>query len=126
VPARDIYHNAVKAALVKDGWMITHDPMMLTWGKADVYVDLGAERMIAAEKAGKTIAIEVKSFIGPSPIEDLRNALGQYVLYHDILARIDPDRVIYLAVPNRVFEDLFEDSTLAFLPCSRSGRQLIQ
>jgi XisH protein len=109
MPARDIYHDTVKAALVKDGWVITHDPMMLSWGKADVYVDLGAEQMIAAEKAERKIAVEIKSFVGASPIEDLRNALGQYVLYHDILLRIEPDRTLYLAVQRAVYEDLFED-----------------
>lgn len=94
---------------MKDGWTITHDPMMLSWGKANVYVDLGAQRMLAAEKADRKIAVEIKSFIGPSPIEDLRNALGQYVLYHDILMRIEQSRRLYLAVHKDAYEDLFED-----------------
>ena len=109
MPARDIYHAAVRAALDKDGWLITHDPMMLSWGKADVYIDLGAELLIAAEKASRRIAVEIKSFTGPSPIQDLRNALGQFILYNDILARLEPDRDLYLAVDRDVFEDLFED-----------------
>ncbi len=27
MPARDIHHDAVRNALVKDGWAITHDPL---------------------------------------------------------------------------------------------------
>lgn len=60
--AHDLYHNAVKSALVKDGWTITHDPFTITFGRRDVYVDLGAERMIAAEKGNERIAVEIKSF----------------------------------------------------------------
>jgi hypothetical protein len=56
MPAKDIFHNAVKNALIKDGWTITHDPLRLTWGGKDMYVDLGAERLLAAEKAGQQIA----------------------------------------------------------------------
>ena len=43
MPARDMYHDAVRNALVKDGWTITHDPFRLSWGGRDMYVDLGAE-----------------------------------------------------------------------------------
>ena len=47
MPARDFYHEQVRTALVKDGWVITHDPLRLNWGNKDLYVDLGAERLIA-------------------------------------------------------------------------------
>ena len=50
MPARDRLHNAVKNALIRDGWTITHDPLRLTSGRRNLYVDLGAERLLAAEK----------------------------------------------------------------------------
>ncbi len=81
---RDIYHDAVKRALIKDGWTITHDPLKLKLGRKDMYVDLGAERLLAAEKRGQQIAVEVKSFVGTSQLHDLEEALGQFVLYHDV------------------------------------------
>jgi len=109
MPVRDIYHDNVKNALIKDEWTITHNPLTLKWGKKDMYVDLGAEKILAAEKEGRKIAVEVKSFVGPSEIEYLKNALGQYVLYHDILKRTDPDRILYLAIRKAVFLDLFEE-----------------
>ena len=71
MPARDLYHDAVKRALQKDGWKITHDPLKLKMGRRDRYVDLGAERLLAAERRGEQIAVEVKSFIGAAPLHDL-------------------------------------------------------
>ena len=64
MPARDLYHNIVKRALIKDGWTITHDPYTLSFGQKDVFVALGAERPIAAEKGDEKIAVEVKTFEG--------------------------------------------------------------
>jgi len=78
--AKDIYHEDVRSALIKDAWTITDDPLRLRWGKKDYYVDLGAERLIAAEKPGRRIAVEIKSFLGPSLVDDMEKALGQYDL----------------------------------------------
>lgn len=107
--AKDIYHQVVKIALEKDGWTITNDPLKLTIGSRSVYVDLGAEKLFAAEKEGRKIAVEVKSFINPSPVNDLENALGQYILYAKILEEQQPERVIYLAIPVNVFRDIFAE-----------------
>lgn len=109
MPAKDIYHNNLKNALIKDGWAVTHDPLALKWGKKDIYVDLGAEQIIAAEKREQKIAVEIKSFIGDSEVEDLKNALGQFILYHDILARSEPNRELYLAIRESTYVDIFEE-----------------
>ena len=109
MPARDIYHLICKNALIKDGWTITHDPLKLQWGKKDLYVDLGAEKLIAAEKENHQIAVEVKNFVGRSNIDDLEKALGQYILYHDILSRKEPESALYLAIHDDIFTDLFEE-----------------
>lgn len=109
MPARDLYHNSVKSALLKDGWKITHDPLKLEWGGKDMYVDLGAEELLAAEKGGRQIAVEIKSFVGASDMDDLEKALGQYVVYHDVLAEVEPNRTLYLAVPQKVLLDIFEE-----------------
>ena len=97
MPAKDRYHDTVKQALIKDGWTITHDAYTLTVGQKDVFVDLGAERPIAAEKGGEKIAVEVKSFVSPSDIRDLENAVGQYAFYRSLLARYEPERRLFLA-----------------------------
>jgi hypothetical protein len=107
--AKDIYHDAVKTALIKDGWTITDDPLKLSFGRKNIYVDLGAERLIAAAKGEQKIAVEIKSFIGKSEIEDIENALGQYVLYLNILPEIEPQRKLYLAVTHETFESIFRE-----------------
>ncbi len=107
--AKDLYHDTVKRALVKNGWNITHDPLVLKWGSKDLFVDIGAERLLAAEKAGEKIAVEVKSFVSSSEVDDLKNAVGQFILYHDILSRVEPERILYLAIREAVFIDVFEE-----------------
>ena len=81
MPSLDLYHDAVKQALIKDGWVITHDPLHLRWGRKDMYVDLGAKRLIMATRAEEKIAVEVKNFIRASEMEAFRDAIGQYAIY---------------------------------------------
>lgn len=109
MPARDVYHDIVIKALIKDGWEITDDPLVLSFGNKDVYVDLGAEYPIGAEKNNSRIAVEIKSFLGASDVRDLEIALGQYNLYRDVLFEVEPARNLYLAIPVRVFAGIFSD-----------------
>jgi hypothetical protein len=110
MPAKDIYHDTVKNALTKDGWTITHDPLKLQLGKRKFYVDLGAEKLIGAVKDSVEIAVEIKSFISNSEMNDLENALGQYILYENVMKVVEPNRILFLAVADNVFETVFEDA----------------
>lgn len=107
--AKDIYHDKVKNALIRDGWTITHDPYILTFGQRSVYVDLGTEQVLAAEKGNEKIAVEIKSFRGASEIHDLEAALGQYVFYRSLLARYEPGRKLFLAIPKSIFLSTLEE-----------------
>lgn len=109
MPAKDIYHNNVRTALEKDGWTITKDPLTLEIGGRSLFVDLAAEKLFAAEKQGRKIAVEVKSFLAASPVHDLEEALGQYIVYEDILEVSEPERNIYLAVREEVYLDIFSE-----------------
>jgi len=109
MPAKDIYRDNVKNSLIKEGWTITHDPLRLKWGVKDMYVDLGAEQLLGAEKTGRQIAVEIKSFVGASEMDDLEKAIGQYVIYRSVMVRTEPDRTLYLAVHNETFLDIFEE-----------------
>ncbi|MBA4184261.1 MAG: XisH family protein [Acidobacteria bacterium] len=100
MPAKDLLHNSVRNALVKDGWKITDDPFRLKYKGRKLYVDLGAERILAAEKGSRKIAVEIKSFVGHSEMNDLANALGQFIFYRAILSENEPDRELFLAVPD--------------------------
>ncbi|MDY6781314.1 MAG: element excision factor XisH family protein [Cyanobacteriota bacterium] len=107
--AKDIYHDTVKAALEKDGWTITDEMFRIAVGSRSVYVDLSAEKLLIAEKKDKKIAVEIKSFLNPSPVRDLENALGQYILYRDALQRSKSDRTLYLAILDEVYTDFFKE-----------------
>lgn len=109
MPARDFLHEIVKQLLIKDGWTITDDPFTILFGTRRVYADLGAERLLAAEKSEQKIAVEVKSFVGLSLINDLEKAIGQYAVYRSWLSRTEPERVLYIALDLEVFGDLFQD-----------------
>ncbi|MEP7340496.1 MAG: XisH family protein [Acidobacteriota bacterium] len=107
MPARDKFHDAVRKALEKDGWTITHDPLPIKMGGADMSVDLGAERIMAAVKGQDLIAVEIKSFTALSLIYEFYNALGQFLSYKVGLEKQDPDRVLYLAVPTEAYDNFF-------------------
>ena len=109
MPAKDIYHNCVRHALIKDGWTITHDPLRLSFGNKDMYVDLGAEHLLAAEKRHQKIAVEIKSFRGDSEMDDLEKAIGQYIVYRTVLAEREPNRILYLAVSKYILIEIFEE-----------------
>ncbi|NJK73217.1 MAG: XisH protein [Oscillatoriales cyanobacterium RU_3_3] len=103
MPAKDIYHNAVKQALVKDGWSILAEDYMLEYGGDKLYPDIAAEKSIAAESQGRKILVEVKSFLGRSFIKDLEWAVGQYIIYRNILQAQQSEYELYLAIANRVY-----------------------
>ncbi|MDY6897347.1 MAG: element excision factor XisH family protein [Cyanobacteriota bacterium] len=77
MPAKDIFHDVVKSALEKEGWNITDDPLFLRFGGLELFIDLGAERIIAAQKGEEKIAVEIKSFVGNSATTEFSTALGQ-------------------------------------------------
>ena len=107
MPATDKFHDAVRTALQQDGWLITHDPLFLQVGGANMFVDLGAEKLIAAQKDDRKIAVEVKSFLGQSQISEFHTALGQALSYRKALQLAEPDRFLYLAIPVDVYETFF-------------------
>lgn len=67
---RDKYHDTVKQALINKGWTITHDPYLFQTDPK-LATDLGAERLLAAERGYECIAVEVKSFLRSSQVVDL-------------------------------------------------------
>jgi XisH protein len=107
MPKLDIIHNLVKNALIKDGWSITDDPYIIQYRRTTLYADLGAERPIAAERNGQKLVVEVKSFIGASKIQDLKEALGQYDIYRYLLEETAPDRKLYIAISKVAYNTFF-------------------
>lgn len=108
MPQHDLYHNTVKQALIKDGWIITDDPFIIEFKGLRLYADLGAERTFAAEKYGRRIIVEIKVFSSASLITELEKAVGQYNIYRTFLKRVNPDRELYLAIAQDVYQDFFQ------------------
>lgn len=107
--AKDVFHEVVKTALQKDGWQITNDPLTISMGGVNLSIDLAEEKLIAAEREGQKIAVEVKSFLErSSAISEFHTALGQFINYRGALRRRQPERVLYLAVPLKTYKTFFQ------------------
>jgi hypothetical protein len=115
MPKLDIIHNAVKNALIKDGWVVTDDPYIIRYGRTTLYADLGAECPIAVERDGQKIVAEVKSFVGASKIQDLKEALGQYDIYRYLLEEIASDRKLYVAVSTVAYKSFFSQDVIQLI-----------
>jgi hypothetical protein len=125
MPSKDAIHLLIKQALIKDGWEITDDPYVISYGERFLFIDLGAVsdalgdgeafrrnrtgQFIGARREGQQIAVEIKSFRGRSAIADLEQAIGQYSLYRLLLRQIDEARELYLAVTSTTFEEIFSE-----------------
>ncbi|MTJ06741.1 XisH family protein [Anabaena sp. UHCC 0204] len=109
--AKDFFHNAVRLALEKDGWLVTDDPLYFRLtALVKIRIDLGAEKLIGAEKDNQKIAVEVKSFIGLSAISEFHTAIGQFLNYRIALGQQDPERILYLAISQDIYQEFFTDS----------------
>ena len=108
MPRRDEFHYAVTAALEKEGWKITHDHLDLSVEDTSLFADLGAEAVCVAERQGEKIAIEIKTFKGQSLVHKLHEAIGQYEVYRVALSLLYPEWTMYLAIPDVIYNDLFQ------------------
>ena len=107
--AKDIYHEPFVRALQKDAWLITHDPLSVPIDDTTLQVDIGAEQLVTAERAGERIAVEIKSFVGLSPVQDLKEAVGQFWLYELALQKVSEhhDRTLFLALREEMYQNVF-------------------
>ena len=115
MPKLDFIHFSVKNALINDAWEVTDDPYIIEYMKTRLYADLGAERPIAAERGGQKIVIEVKSFLGTSKFQDLKEALGQYDIYRYLLEETAPERKLYVAISNEAYQSFFSQAVIQLI-----------
>ena len=113
--AKDLIHEAVRNALIKDGWSITDDPLTFEYAGVRVFADVGAERVIGAERNNHKIAVEIKSFVGRSLFHDLEGALGQYIVYRRFLQKSESSRQLYLAINYLIHETDFQAEAVQML-----------
>lgn len=109
--AKDLFHLIVRNALEKDSWIVTDDPLYLRVSpKVGMLIDLAAHQIINAEQENRKIAVEVKSFVGLSNLHQFHSALGQFLNYKLALEQLEPDRELYLAIPQDTYQEFFSDS----------------
>ena len=102
--AKDLFHQNVREALEGEGWTISADPLRVYISQKDyLEIDLAAENTLMAEKGNEKIAVEVKSFLRKSLISAFHEAIGQYLNYQSALEDTEPDRTVYLAIPEDTF-----------------------
>jgi hypothetical protein len=107
--AKDLFHYAVRQALTKEQWIITENPLKIKIGGVKLEIDLAAEKVVAAEKEGEKIAVEIKSFLNPSTITDFHSALGQFLNYRLALQMQESKRTLLLAVPIDTWKSFFQE-----------------
>jgi hypothetical protein len=107
MPAKDIYHYAVKNALIKEGWIITADPYPIKYEEVKLFADLAGEKTISAHRTEQSILVEVKSFNSLSPMREFETALGQYLIYRTFLSVTQPKYQVYLAVSEQIYDNFF-------------------
>ena len=113
--AKDLIHDAVKNALVKQDWVITADQYTIQFKDSKVFADLAAELPIAAELGERKIAVEVKSFLGPSPMRELESAIGQYRIYRCFMRIVAPERKLYIGISDLAESSFFRKLSIQYL-----------
>lgn len=115
MPAYDLIHNAVKNALIKDGWLITADPYVIVYDDVRLFADLAAERTLSAQQGSRRIVVEIKGFAGESPIHQFEQALGQYIFYRQMLSETAPEFEIYLAITDSTYHTVFQRAAIRLM-----------
>jgi hypothetical protein len=123
--AKDLYQEAVRKALEADGWTITDDPYYLKAKPHKLRVDLGAEKIIAAERGIDKIAVEIKTFAKDSFIYEFYEVSGQYQFYEEFLTDQDNDRVLYLAISEVIYRSRFLPDESVMRMCNKIGIKFI-
>lgn len=115
MPARDIYHDAVKSALIKDNWAIVADPYLIQCQDINLSADISDSRPIAAEREGHKIVVDIECFVGRSLMTDFHLAVGRYKLYQMLVEKTAPEYQLYLAIDDITYDNFFQRDGIDFL-----------
>ena len=111
MPALDYCHENIVHALEKDGWTVSDRQLRIRTAERIIYVDVSASKAVNGSRQQILLA-EVKCFPNAdSTTRDLYTAIGQYLIYRVILAEVEENAPLYLAIPEAVYEVVF-DSTI--------------
>jgi hypothetical protein len=107
MPQYDAHHEAVKQALLKDGWSVTREQFSVLYKGLRVFIDMAAEKFVDGEDGSEKIAIEVKVFDQSPFLSDFEKAIGQYSLYRFMLRKVRIKRRLFLAVSEKASREFF-------------------
>jgi hypothetical protein len=107
VSANDDYHPIVVRALQKTGWQVVLEQVPLRIANRRLWIDIQAIK----NDGSVMVLIEVKSLEGDSPVQVLRDALGQYLLYKAALKYTEYAAVssLYLAIPEQAYYGIISE-----------------
>jgi hypothetical protein len=105
LPAKDRSHDLLKRALVKNQWLITNEQIKLKVGDRRLWIDLEAEHLTKST----LILIEVKEMNSASQVDDLSNAVGQYLMYRVALENKNIQVPLYMAVSSNTFRGILSE-----------------
>jgi len=105
LPAKDRYHDTLKKALIKDQWLVTDEQVKLKVGDRRLWIDLEAEH-----RTERTlILVEVKEMVSASPVDDLADSVGQYLMYRVALENKSIEIPLYMAVSTTTFRGILSE-----------------
>src|SRR5262249_48323070 len=102
MPTQDACRPKVVSALQKDGWVITGQQIYIP--RPDLYVFIDIE----AAKSEKQAYIEVKCFPDANTTTEFYTAIGQYLVYRQVIMTERPHHILYLAIPDHIYNDFGE------------------
>jgi hypothetical protein len=107
MPTQDMYYDAVKNALRKDGWRVTYTDFPLKSRASSHAEGRWDGPLLAAEKDERRVAVAVNSFIGRSNLTDIQQTLQPLAISRLLIHAIEPDRVLYLAIRQATYSACF-------------------
>jgi hypothetical protein len=116
MPAVDRCHEQVVRAFVKDGWVVDTEQYGLRTARGILYVDIAVHRSRGNGTEMRVLLIEAKCFPRDgSTLNDLYVAIGQYLIYRNILTLKANSAELYLAIPAYAYSTLFQPLALPLL-----------
>jgi len=107
MPNQDRHHPIVRRAFIKAGWTILKEQFSIAVGTPQeitrrLYIDLHIK-----STNGQIVLIEVKG-ITSSPVHELMDLIGQYLVYRAALDYLEDATPLYVAIPAAVHQVIVE------------------
>lgn len=123
MPALDACHHQIVHALEKAGWTVAPKPFTLASPLNNLFADIEAHRIVNGFEE-EMIVVEAKCFQDEGAyMPDLYSAIGQYLIYQDLMKQLGLNSPLYLAIPSKVYYGIFEP--LASSIVSRNEMKII-